>query len=245
MCSSKQQADYLNENRDDYERWMIEYGFSAELLRALVENESDQIPMPPEFDGVVLLDSPIQGKGLFATRPIAAGELIAPARISRKRTPAGRFTNHSISPNARFVRTGDAPDADLNMVARRSISPGEEVLMDYRQAGSANGNGIWPDKTEAMETVRLRLRKRGQMASMPPAGLDQCMAGVLIALRYIPTEFVNLVISGRVSKVAAEIGFFRAGLYLSNTLWICQGRGNASEIKHSRFNRGSTEAGNI
>lgn len=58
------------------------------------------------------------------------------ARIGDKRTPAGRYTNHSASPNAKFVPTRDG----LNLVATRRITGmtggrvGEEITIDYRQA---------------------------------------------------------------------------------------------------------------
>lgn len=208
----------LLEDREDYQRWLLEYGFSKERIAALVDNEADQMPMPPKFDRVAPRDSPIHGKGLFAVRCMQAGELLAPARIDRKRTPAGRFTNHSTRPNAKLVRLRGAPDADIDLVATRPIAEGDELLVDYRQAGSVNGNNIWPDPNHAMETVRLRLRIWGG-TTITPKNLDQCMTGVLTALRYIPGEFPSWVVSGRVSEIAAQVGYQRAGLYLGRTQW--------------------------
>jgi len=86
---------------------------------------------------VVVSDSPIEGRGLFATGAIASGEVIAPARIEGKRTPAGRFTNHAKSPNAKMVaRT----DGDIDLVAISEIKgclggqPGDEITVCYREA---------------------------------------------------------------------------------------------------------------
>ena len=82
--------------------------------------------------------SVIEGKGLFATADIAAGELIAPARISGKRTIAGRYTNHAAAPNAEFQAA--FPYGDINLVALRTIEgcrggyDGEEITIDYRAA---------------------------------------------------------------------------------------------------------------
>lgn len=100
--------------RADYERFLEEHGLTHEAVAAIVNNEADMVPMPPAIDTVDLRDSPIQGKGLFATRDLQPGDLIAPARIFPNRTPAGRFTNHSPQPNAEYVPRGNG---DLDMVA--------------------------------------------------------------------------------------------------------------------------------
>lgn len=141
----------------DYQRFLVEYGFTEEALAPLVENQADQIPMPAGFDQVELRDSPIHGKGLFATRHIPAGELIAPVRLSGMRTPAGRYTNHSTEPNAKFFRLRAAADGDMIMFAALPIEPGDEVVIDYRQAGAVNGNGRHPDPAAVRETGRLKL----------------------------------------------------------------------------------------
>ena len=81
--------------------------------------------------------SKIDGKGVFATGDIIEGEVIAPARIANKRTPAGRFTNHAKNPNAMMILLDNG---DINLVAKRAISGckggnlGEEITIDYRQA---------------------------------------------------------------------------------------------------------------
>ena len=57
------------------------------------------------------------------------------------RTPLGRFTNHSRTPNAVFVNQG----GDIYLYALRRISgcsggsQGEEVTIDYRQALALSG----------------------------------------------------------------------------------------------------------
>lgn len=150
-------VNHINEDTADYQRFLAEYGFTEDLLAPVVNNLSDQIPMPAGFEQIELRDSPIHGKGLFATRHISSGELIAPARLSRKRTPAGRYTNHSTHPNAKFVRVHDAPDGDLHMVAVLPIAPDDEVCINYRQAGAVNGNGRFPLPAEVQETARLKL----------------------------------------------------------------------------------------
>ena len=72
------------------------------------------------------------------------GAVIAPARIAGKRTPAGRYTNHSAKPNAVMVQL---PSGDIDLVASRHISGcaggqlGEEITIDYRQALRLSGIG--------------------------------------------------------------------------------------------------------
>lgn len=124
-------------DRADYAAFMAEMGFSAEEVARIVENPEDQVPLPEGDWNVMVTDSPIQGKGLFATADFAAGAVICPARIGLHRTPGGRYTNHGAQPNARMER---APNGGINLVAVRAIKgcaggqPGEEITVDYRQA---------------------------------------------------------------------------------------------------------------
>jgi uncharacterized protein len=97
---------------------------------------------------VVVRESPIHGVGVFATRPIDAGEVIIegcrevlsddavhalPAEekdfisVMNGRNiwmkPPSRFVNHSCEPNARGT--------DWSDVAIRVIQAGEEITVDY------------------------------------------------------------------------------------------------------------------
>lgn len=91
--------------------------------------------LPPGGYKIKTARSFIDGRGLHATADIAPGELIAPAWIGVKQTIAGRFTNHSPTPNARIER---ASNGDLQLVATRPIEgcrggvDGEEITVDYR-----------------------------------------------------------------------------------------------------------------
>ncbi len=124
-------------DRIDYWRVLNEYGIPHELARAQSENTADMMHFPLGSYKVMVSDSAIEGRGLFATATIEPGELIAPARIGDKRTPAGRYTNHSINPNAHFVLRSNG---DLDLVALREIAGmkggqlGEEITIDYRNA---------------------------------------------------------------------------------------------------------------
>lgn len=128
-------------DRDDYALFLTQIGLNQDQMDEIVKNDSDLIDMPDGFD-VELKDSDINGKGLFATRQFQCGELICPGRIDGKRTPAGRYINHSQNPNAEPIKFGD----DINAIAIRNINLGDEILVDYRASMKVNF-GI--DVTEA------------------------------------------------------------------------------------------------
>lgn len=115
-----------------FETVLQEWGLTLEILKPLYESLADQIP----FDGPQLVEtglSPIDGIGLFAKTAFRPGDSIALARERGKRTPAGRYTNHSDTPNAIVVRREES----LYLEACRNINAGEEILIDYRQAFGA------------------------------------------------------------------------------------------------------------
>lgn len=122
---------------DDYSKVLAEFGFTAAQARSQAENESDMIELPFGGYKIQVSSSAIEGKGLFATAAIYAGELIAPARIDGKRTIAGRFTNHSVTPNARMIMLDSG---DINLVATKPIAgckggeSGDEITINYREA---------------------------------------------------------------------------------------------------------------
>lgn len=124
-------------DHDDFAAAIAEFGYDADTVAAISENEDDQIPLPHGEYKMMVSASRIHGKGVFATADIAPNELIAPARLSGKRTPAGRFTNHSKTPNAEMVL---ADNGDIFLFAKQVISGckggnvGEEITVDYRQA---------------------------------------------------------------------------------------------------------------
>ncbi|AKH68444.1 SET domain [Spongiibacter sp. IMCC21906] len=85
--------------------------------------------------------SPVHGKGLFATKKIAGGELLGYCK-TRKTKEAGlhtltledgrlfdvtcslKYINHSKKPNVSYYD-------DFSVVALRNIKPGDELLHDY------------------------------------------------------------------------------------------------------------------
>ena len=125
------------EDRVDYLKAIQELGFTQELVKACSEFTGDRIDIRLESMKFRIDQSPIEGVGIFCTAPISEGEIIGPARVGEKRTQLGRYTNHSLNPNAIAVDTGDGI---LYMVAARPIrgsqggSVGEEITIDYRQS---------------------------------------------------------------------------------------------------------------
>lgn len=143
VSAHKHKTESHAKDRDDFAKVIKQAGFSAETVRQQSENEDDQIPMPAgQGVKVTIRPSPIEGNGVFLSAPAEAGEVIAPARIAGMRTPVGRYTNHSLSPNAKFVKSDTG---DIYLVATQRISgcaggnAGEEVTVDYRQALELSG----------------------------------------------------------------------------------------------------------
>lgn len=128
----------------DFALMLAEVGVTAEQCRVESENTSDQIPFPFGSYKVRVAPSSIEGQGLFATADIAEGETIAPGRLHGKRTPAGRYTNHSATPNAVVSLS---TSGDVYLVAAKPISGshggqlGEEITLDYRHA-LQNSRGV-------------------------------------------------------------------------------------------------------
>ena len=124
------------EDKEDFEALIEEYSLDPYAVRSESERTEDMIPFPEGPLSVAVFDSPIEGKGLFAVANIAEGDLVAHGRIDNKRTPAGRYTNHSKTPNSAPVNSVNGVD----FVALRDIAgnkggfAGEEITIDYRQA---------------------------------------------------------------------------------------------------------------
>lgn len=96
-------------------------------------------------DPVVVSTSSIEGLGLFAVQPFAAGERIHEINVVREELgervdhrdyPDGkvlllgfpdRHVNHSCDPNAYVLYEGERS----TIVARRAIAAGEEITCDY------------------------------------------------------------------------------------------------------------------
>lgn len=126
---------------EDFRYALKDLDVTAEMVRQQSENAADQVPFPPGSYGVKVGPSRIEGLGLIATSDFQPGQAIAPARIGGKRTPAGRYTNHALRPNAQIVpgASGDMVLVALTAIAGcRGGDDGEEITVDYRQVVAAN-----------------------------------------------------------------------------------------------------------
>lgn len=86
-------------------------------------------PLP---DCLTIKDSPIEGKGLFATKDIPKGTDFGRSHIMLYteiiRTPVGAFYNHSDEPNAVKRPIGQTK---WNLITKRDIKAGEEITVKY------------------------------------------------------------------------------------------------------------------
>lgn len=140
LLKSAQAALAYEVDRVDYQEMLVESGFSHETALRQSENTDDLIWVDSAVTRVS--ESPIQGKGLFVTSPVKAGSVICPARIDGQRTQAGRYTNHSRTPNAWMVLQSNG---NIDLVALVDFDGcmgggiGTEATIDYRQALALSG----------------------------------------------------------------------------------------------------------
>ena len=92
-------------------------------------------PLPDE---VCIKESPIDGHGIFAVQDIEENKdlgsthIKVPMILTYIRTPLGGFINHSNEPNCFLDCTQDWDDyLVFNIITKRSIAKGEELLLDY------------------------------------------------------------------------------------------------------------------
>jgi hypothetical protein len=132
-CGLADSRTEVQKARIDYGAFLHQIGMTQDEMDRIVQIEADLTEMPAGVD-VELRDSPIHGKGLFATRDFEVGEIVCPGRLDGKRTPGGRFINHSLHCNVKPEKVGD----DIYAVAVRKISADEELLVDYRASMRVN-----------------------------------------------------------------------------------------------------------
>ena len=100
-------------------------GYSEALVEQISFDEATFCDAP--LPGVEVRESPLHGKGLFATQGFAAEQVICDGVVDGKRSLAGRYSNHHHAPNCEFK----VVDGELKLVARRVIVAGEELTTDY------------------------------------------------------------------------------------------------------------------
>jgi hypothetical protein len=127
-CGSFEELGDFNALLDqaDYKSLVNQLGMNEEEIQEQANNEDDFIDVPG-ITVVVVGSSAIHGQGLIATNDIPKGCIIMPARIGEKRTIAGRYTNHAMTPNAKMIVT----DLGVDLVALRGIEENEEITVNY------------------------------------------------------------------------------------------------------------------
>ena len=132
-CGLADSRTDIQKAKIDFDAFLHQTGLTQNEMDSIVHIESDLIEMPSNID-VELRDSMIHGKGLFALRDFKVGQIVCPGRLNGKRTPGGRFINHSCFSNITPKKFGD----DIYAVATQKIFAGEELLVNYRTSIRVN-----------------------------------------------------------------------------------------------------------
>jgi len=112
--------------RKDYSAFLSEVGMTDSEVRAASDQEGDRIDI--DTDSIYLADSNIEGIGIFSSNNLRGGDVVMAAVVDGKRTQAGRYSNHSDTPNTRPEYIGD----DAYMTAINDIEIGDELTTSYR-----------------------------------------------------------------------------------------------------------------
>lgn len=123
----------IADSRNDFDLFLTELGMTQPEMDAIVHIDVDLVPMPTEYF-VKLKPSNLHGQGLFTAKVFKQGEMIAPMQLNHKRTPAGRFINHSFKNNVLPVKI----EGNIYAIAIRDIGEGEELLVNYRDSLKVN-----------------------------------------------------------------------------------------------------------
>lgn len=123
-------------DRADYLKALQELRITPQEAQQISDRD-ELVTMPDEYTWrLSIRPSPIHGQGLFLSVNASEGELIAPATVNGFRTVAGKYVNHSASPNCRYERI----NGETHLMAIKPIagayggSAGDELTVDYRQA---------------------------------------------------------------------------------------------------------------
>jgi hypothetical protein len=122
-----------NQDAIDYHKMLLSVGISPDTAWSQSINESDRIDV--EIPGISLRPSRIHGTGVFAEDAFSASDRIGMARVNGMRTQVGRYTNHSVNPNAKMKLDGD----DIYLEAIRDIQSGDEITTNYRETLALSG----------------------------------------------------------------------------------------------------------
>jgi len=105
----------------------LEFLSSCNLEEGEVRSQSETEPYKEiKSDLFYLSDSEIEGKGVFASKRLVAGEMLGPMVVDGAKTQLGRYVNHSGYPNC--IYSGEL------MMAIRAIDTGQELTVCYEMS---------------------------------------------------------------------------------------------------------------
>lgn len=122
--------DEYNElvEKRDYRNALKEYGLTDEYIHdqmKLLNNEN----FSEEYQFLSLFPSSLHGTGIKTSRAFNKGDYICPVLVDGVRTPAARYTNHSMFHNSEIVHQEDS----MHLYAIENIKIGEELTINYRE----------------------------------------------------------------------------------------------------------------
>lgn len=119
---------YLSLDNASYLDALNSLGITEEAVQEQVQNTTDIVSMPDCFGDVYTALSKIHGKGLYSTLGHLPNSVVCPARIGNRRTIAGRYANHSHTPNCKMQVMSNG---DVLLVSIIKLEPGTELTVDY------------------------------------------------------------------------------------------------------------------
>jgi len=167
---------------EDYNRVIEESSMTHEQINALVANTADRQDLDLDEYGVTLEKSEIEGIGMFAAKHMNAGEDVMPSRVAGKRTQAGRYVNHSMTPNAVMVNSGNDV---MTLRTSAPVEAGEELTVSYRQVDLVNRADLRKKILDAED----RIQNSPDKVEEPPH-IDHFSKGLYARELFVPAGIV-------------------------------------------------------
>lgn len=121
-------------DRESFAKFCTDFNMSEMQMEALF-TDGKVIELPNGTYSFSIAESPIHGKGIFATSAFAPNDYIAPVVLSGKLTQVAKYINHSNNPTAKLTRNA-IEDYDLfalqSMKGNTGGYTGDEITIDYR-----------------------------------------------------------------------------------------------------------------
>ena len=112
---------------NDYLAFLQEVGLDEKAVNEAYSLVTEVLPRY-EDDPYEIRDSAIHGLGVTLTRAQAKDTYAGTLRVGDTWTEAGRYMNHSATPNTYLVQNGQF----IDILLAESLSEGEELTVDYR-----------------------------------------------------------------------------------------------------------------